>query len=123
MAVLRQIWIKRAHRGKMDAADRATLVAGRGISGNADQGGKRQVTLMELDRWHGLMDRTGSDLETSARRANLVVESLDLFDSRGRTETCASAAEATRARASAGMIVRVCMLMLLRMDGRHVRRW
>ena len=85
MAVLHQIWIKRAHHGKMDAAVRATLVAGRGISGNANQGGTRQVTLIDFERWHELMDRTGSELETSARRANLVVDSLDLFDARGKT--------------------------------------
>jgi MOSC domain-containing protein YiiM len=85
MAVLHQIWIKRAHGGRMDLAVRATLVAGRGIAGNADQGGKRQVTLMDLERWHELMDRLGADLETSARRANLVIDSLDLFDSRGKT--------------------------------------
>jgi MOSC domain-containing protein YiiM len=85
MAVLHQIWIKRAHGGKMDPSVRATLVAGRGISGNADQGGKRQVTLMDLERWNELIDRTGGDRETSARRANLVLDSFDLFDSRGRT--------------------------------------
>ena len=85
MAVLRHIWIKRAHRGKMDPAATATLVAGRGIVGNADQGGKRQVTLMDLERWLDLMDRFGAGLETSARRANLVIDALDLFDSRGKT--------------------------------------
>jgi len=85
MAVLHQIWIKRVRRGKMDPAERARLVAGRGIEGNADQGGKRQVTLMDLERWHELMDRMGGDLETDARRANLVIDSLDLFDSRGKT--------------------------------------
>jgi MOSC domain-containing protein YiiM len=85
MAVLHQIWIKRAHGGRMDPAVRATLIAGRGIAGNADQGGKRQVTVMDLERWHELMDRLGADLETSARRANLVIDSLDLFDSRGKT--------------------------------------
>jgi MOSC domain-containing protein YiiM len=85
MAVLHQIWIKRAHRGTMDAANHATLVAGRGIVGNADQGGRRQVTLLDLERWHELMDRLGAGLETSARRANLVIDSLDLFDSRGKT--------------------------------------
>ena len=85
MAVLHQIWIKRAHRGVMDPAVRATLVAGRGIEGNADQGGRRQVTLIDLERWHELMDRLGADLETGARRANLVIDSLDLFDSRGKT--------------------------------------
>ena len=84
MAVLHQIWIKRVRRGLMDAAERATLVAGRGISGNADQGGRRQVTLMDLERWSELMDLMGSDLEPGARRANLVIDSLDLFDSRGK---------------------------------------
>jgi MOSC domain-containing protein YiiM len=85
MAILHQIWIKRVHRGPMDAAAAATLVAGRGIAGNADQGGKRQVTLMDLERWHELMDQRGGDLDTSARRANLVIDGLDLFDARGKT--------------------------------------
>ena len=85
MAVLHQIWIKRAHRGLMDPAVGATLIAGLGIAGNADQGGRRQVTLIDLARWHELMDRLGTDLQTSARRANLVIDSLDLFDSRGKT--------------------------------------
>jgi MOSC domain-containing protein YiiM len=85
MAVLHQIWIKRAHGGKMDAATGATLVAGRGIAGNADQGGKRQVTIMDLERWLELTDRLDADADTSARRANLVIDSLDLFDSRGKT--------------------------------------
>jgi MOSC domain-containing protein YiiM len=84
MAVLHQIWIKRVHGGNMDSVARAMLVAGRGIAGNADQGGRRQVTLMDLERWHELLDRFGADLETSARRANLVFDSLDLFDSRGK---------------------------------------
>ena len=85
MAVLHQIWIKRAHRGPMDPAVGATLIAGLGIAGNADQGGRRQVTLIDLARWHELMDRLGADLQTGARRANLVIDSLDLFDSRGKT--------------------------------------
>lgn len=85
MAKLSQIWVKRAHRGVMDAADRATLVAGRGIVGNADQGGTRQVTLIDLERWLELMDRVGADLDTNARRSNLVLDGIDLFDSRGRT--------------------------------------
>src|SRR5258705_3966786 len=85
MAKLHQIWIKRAHRGKMDGADRATLIAGRGLAGDANQGGTRQVTLIDLDGWRQLMDTFGADLDTSARRANLVVEGLDLFDSQGRT--------------------------------------
>jgi len=69
----------------MDGAERVMLVAGRGIVGNANQGGTRQVTLIELERWQELMDRCGAELDTNARRANLVVDGLDLFDSRGRT--------------------------------------
>lgn len=85
MAKLHQIWIKRAHRGKMDGAERVMLIAGRGMAGNANQGGTRQITLVDLGRWKELMDRFGVELDTNARRANLVVDGLDLFDSRGRT--------------------------------------
>ena len=69
----------------MDAASRATLVAGRGLAGNAHQGGKRQLTLIDLERWHALMDRFGAALGTEARRANLVITGLDLSESGGRT--------------------------------------
>jgi MOSC domain-containing protein YiiM len=31
------------------------------------------------------MDRLGGDLETDVRRANLVIDAFDLFDSRGKT--------------------------------------
>jgi MOSC domain-containing protein YiiM len=82
--VLHQIWVKRAHRGPMDRATRVTLVAGRGIVGNANHGGKRQVTIVDLQRWHELMDLLGADVEPRARRANLVIDSLDLFDSRSK---------------------------------------
>ena len=49
MGELKAIWIKRAKRGPMDARERARLIAGRGIEGNANQGGRRQVTLIDLE--------------------------------------------------------------------------
>jgi MOSC domain-containing protein YiiM len=68
----------------MDAAESAELVAGRGIVGNADQGGRRQVTIIEQEVWEALMRRLGGALPPSARRANLMVSGVPLADSRGR---------------------------------------
>ena len=81
---LEAIWIKRAKRGPMDAVARAELVAGRGLVGNANQGGRRQVTVLERERWAAFQRDLGGALPTSARRANLVVAGLPLANSRGR---------------------------------------
>ena len=48
MGRLQGIWIKRVQRGPMDAAEAAELVAGRGLRGDATQGGRRQVTILSL---------------------------------------------------------------------------
>ena len=84
MGVLEAIWIKRAKRGAMDPARRATVVAGRGIVGNANQRGRRQVTIIEREVWESLMGGLGGDLDPSARRANLMVSALPLAGTRGR---------------------------------------
>ena len=71
-------------RGPMDGVERATLVAGRGLAGNANQGGTRQVTLLSRERWGELMTQLGADLEPRARRANLVLSGIDLENTRDR---------------------------------------
>lgn len=78
------IWRKRAKRGPMDALLAGELVAGRGLVGNANQGGRRQVTVIEEEVWEGLMDELGASAPTAARRANLVLRGLPLAGSRGR---------------------------------------
>jgi len=81
---LEAIWIKRVHRGPMDPVEAAQFNAGRGIEGNADQGGKRQVTLLEREAWDAMMREVGSDVSPGSRRANLLVSGVQLRETRGR---------------------------------------
>jgi MOSC domain-containing protein YiiM len=83
-AHLAAIWIKRAHGGPMDERRTATLVAGRGLRGNADQGGRRQVTLLSAEAWARAVESVRDSVPPAARRANLLVSGLDLEESRGR---------------------------------------
>lgn len=85
MGRLEAIWIKRAHGGPMDAAPRATMVAGRGLLSNANQGGRRQVTILEREVWDAFAERLGHDLTPDTRRANLLVSGIALRASRGQT--------------------------------------
>jgi MOSC domain-containing protein YiiM len=78
------IWLKRGRRGVMDPVERAQLQAGRGLVGNTDQGGKRQVTIIEEAVWDQLMAETGALLDPSARRANLLMRDVPLANSRGQ---------------------------------------
>ncbi len=82
---LEAIWLKRGKGGPMDARERAKLIAGRGLVGNANQGGKRQVTIIAKERWEEIMQALGARLSPARRRANLMVSGIDLNNSRGRT--------------------------------------
>lgn len=83
MAKLEQIWIKRGKQGPMDPVAVAT-VDDRGLTGNANRGGRRQVTIISRERWAELMRDLGAALPPSTRRANLMISGLELQNSRDR---------------------------------------
>ena len=78
------LYLKRAHRGPMDAVPEATVVAGQGLEGSVGRSRRRQVTLLELENWQQSTARVGSDADPSRRRANIVVSGIALAHERGR---------------------------------------
>lgn len=82
---LEAIWLKRAHRGKMEDVGEAVAIAGKGLEGSVDRSRRRQVTIIERERWEALMRELGADIPPSSRRANLMVSGIRLENTRGRT--------------------------------------
>lgn len=68
----------------MDAVSAAEMEAGVGLVGNADTGGLRQVTLLAKESWEEVQEELGAPVEPTARRANLMVDGLDLAETTGR---------------------------------------
>src|SRR5688572_24726257 len=83
-AQLEAIWVKRAKRGPMDPVPSAILEPGRGLAGNANSGGRRQVTIISRERWSAISQALGAEIPPAVRRANLLVSGIDLERSRGR---------------------------------------
>ena len=83
MPRLERIWIKRAKLGPMDPVDKADVKAGRGIVGNANQRGRRQVTLISSEHWADTTRHLPSP-DPVVRRANLLLSGIDLVAARGK---------------------------------------
>jgi hypothetical protein len=81
---LEAIWVKRAHRGQMDAVDETLLVAGRGMPATVDRSRFRQVTLLEREAWDRFMADLVAKASPAARRANFLLSGITLAHTRGR---------------------------------------
>lgn len=82
--VVERIWLKRSRGGPMDARASVGARRNRGLVGNANQGGTRQVTVLDGARWDAHMRALDASLDPSTRRANVLVRGVDLANSRGR---------------------------------------
>lgn len=78
------IWIKPAHGAPLEACQEAELVEGKGLAGNADRGGRRQVSLLDADAWARAARELGQELPPETRRANLLIEGIELAGIQGR---------------------------------------
>jgi MOSC domain-containing protein YiiM len=81
---LEAIWNKRAHRGPMDPRVTGTLIEGEGLAGSVGRSRRRQVTIISAEAWAKATDAIGTEVEPSARRANLMVSGIELEGTRGR---------------------------------------
>jgi MOSC domain-containing protein YiiM len=95
----------------MDGAESAELVVGTGIVGNADRGGRRQVTVISAERWRQAEAELGTDLDPELRRANLLVSGVDLVGARGKVLTIGEV------RLSIGRECKPCRIMDDQHDG------
>ena len=82
--LLEAIWLKRAHRGKMDPVQHAELIPGQGVVGSVDRSRRRQVTLLERENWEQALAEVGGSADASGRRANLLVSGIALAETRGK---------------------------------------
>ena len=82
MGNLEKIFIKRGKLAPMDEVHHTKMQAGKGILGNIEQNGLRQITLMEKEKWEELMQYHKVELPFQTRRANLVISGINLKDTR-----------------------------------------
>ncbi len=82
--MIKAIWIKTARRGPMKKNNTVRCIKEKGIAGNANQGGRRQITIIEEENWLEMMRELGADLDPSQRRANIMVSGMALKESKGR---------------------------------------
>ena len=82
MAKLIGIAVRPAEDAAMVVLEETTIDVKDGVGGDYGGGGKgRQVTVLSLADWQAACADVASDLDWTTRRANLLVENIDSFQS------------------------------------------
>lgn len=83
-AKLHSIWIKPVRKEAMKSMNSVQVIANTGIIGNAEQGGKRQITVIQKEVFDRIRSQLGKEIQPVMRRANFMISGLDLEESAGR---------------------------------------
>lgn len=83
MGRVEAIWIKPGHREPMEPVPSATLSTEDGIEGDANRGA-RQMTIVDRAAWERATAELGVPVDPTARRANLLVNGIDLIECTGQ---------------------------------------
>ncbi len=75
---VKAIAIRTGDRAPVRELTEARAVAGQGLVGDDRAGGKRGITLLDARRWADTMSEMGKDLPWHTRRANVLVEGMNL---------------------------------------------
>lgn len=83
--VVRGIAVKTARRAPLVEVAEAEAVEGGGITADLPVSPKRGITLLDLSAWKETCREIGEDLPWTTRRANVLVEGIDLQSLIGKT--------------------------------------
>lgn len=79
-----RIFLRPSARTPVKKVERTVAYPGAGLEGDHAGGGNRQVTLISEEGWRAACAELGHELSPGLRRANLVVEGMDLSAAIGK---------------------------------------
>lgn len=85
--IVRGIAVRPDGRAAMIEVDEQRATTGRGLEGDRRAKGKRGLTLLSAERWADAMRELGQILPWHTRRANILVEGIDLSMTIGKRIT------------------------------------
>lgn len=82
--MLLKIFLRPERQKPVVEVTRATAVIGTGLEGDHLKCGSRQVTVLSREAWDEVCSDLGKKMDPSLRRANLLIEGIDLKESKGK---------------------------------------